>query len=74
MFRMAIENLIAERTSSPAAAAGETLKSEKPQCRRSQVQLMVRRRIRRHHTGSKDGAIAYQPSRAQASEGICIVC
>jgi hypothetical protein len=33
----------AERKSSPAAAAGEALNPEKPQCRRGQVQRLVRR-------------------------------
>jgi hypothetical protein len=34
-----------ERPRSPAAAAGETLNSEKPPCRRGQVQRSVRRRL-----------------------------
>src|SRR5205823_391045 len=33
----------AERPRSPAAAAGETLNSEKPKCRRGQVQRLARR-------------------------------
>lgn len=60
---------VRERSSSPAAAAGETLNSEKPKCRRSQVQLVVRRLLadntnRRRHAVCTPRHFFFRPERA----------
>src|SRR5262249_60068049 len=41
-FQVLTAALLTERHRSPAAAAGEMLNSEKPSCRRGQVQRLVR--------------------------------